>query len=68
MEQVCEAGVGAHRIKQLILADSEHNSDRLNGSGYEALATGIDLHPEAYVNHSHLAEAAAERDSGEPCW
>jgi hypothetical protein len=66
-ENIGEATVGAQRITQLILADLENNSDRLKGSGYEALTTGIDLHPKGYANLAHLAEGATECGPGLAC-
>jgi hypothetical protein len=67
-QQVLEVRVRAQRVEQqLILADSEHNSDGLNGSGDNPLAICVDLHPEAYVNPTHFAEAATECGPGQPC-
>jgi hypothetical protein len=54
-EKVGEARVGAQGIEHLIPAHSDHDSDGLNGSGDNPLATSIDLHPNALVNPAHLA-------------
>jgi len=61
VEKIFEALVRAQRIKQWILTDSQHRSVRLKGSSYEALATGVDLHSETYVNPAHFAEAACPK-------
>jgi hypothetical protein len=62
-QQVAKRG-SAQGIEQVILADSEHNSDGLYGSSYEALAIGVDLHLVAHVNPPHLAEAASPKIGG----
>jgi hypothetical protein len=67
MRRSRSARVRARGFEQLILADSGHDSDGLNGSRYEALAIGVDFHPEAYINPTHLAEAATECGPGQPC-
>jgi hypothetical protein len=58
---VGQARIGAQRIGQSILADSQHNPDGLGGCGDYPLTICVDLHQEAYVNSAHLAEAASPK-------
>jgi len=63
-EHVGKAWIRARRIEHLTLANSEHNSDRLNGSSYEAPAIGVDIHPEAFVNPAPLTQAVSPNSGG----